>query len=377
MKLYYILNSRLPTEKAHGYQISKMCEEFSKAGIEVELWLPQRKNPISEDLFSFYNIKRNFKVRYIRCPDIVRYSSILGKFAFWLQEVFFIFAARRIPIEHDSIIYSRDSGIIFIYSRMNYKTIYDAHNFTKHNIRIFLKLLSRVSKIIANTSGTATEFIKRGFTNLLVAPNGVDLEAFSFKKDVFSLREELDLPRNFKIAMYVGHLYVWKGIDVILKAAQNLKDRSDIKFVLVGGTLDDIKNYRQIIENRRISNVLFLGYQKKDRIPFYLKAADVLLLPNIPSSKESESYTSPIKMFEYMASGVPIIASDLPSIREALDNETAYLFKAGDSLELSSAIEKAFSDKTGSRQRAENAKEKSKKFSWSKRAQSILEFIVS
>lgn len=377
MKFYYIVNSRIPTEKAHGYQICKMCEEFSKAGVETELRVPNRKNPISENIFSFYNLKRNFNIRYIKCPDVVKYSFFLGKFAFWIQELFFIFAVRGISIEPNSIVYSRDPGIICMYSRRGYKTVYDAHNFPQHNTRIFLKLISKVRWIIANTSGTAVEFIKRGFTQVLIAPNGVDLQTFNFNREVSSLREELNLPRNSKIVMYIGHLYVWKGVDVILEAAARLKERRDIEFILVGGTPEDIRKYKYIIEKKHIPNFTLIGYQKKDRIPLYLKASDILLLPNIPTSKESEFYTSPIKMFEYMASGVPIIASDLLSIKEVLNNETAYMFKAGDSLALSSVIEEVLSNNVESNRRAENAREKSKKFSWSNRARSILEFIAN
>ena len=50
MKLIYIANSRIPTEKAHGFQIAKMCESFSRAGAETELWLPSRINTIKENI---------------------------------------------------------------------------------------------------------------------------------------------------------------------------------------------------------------------------------------------------------------------------------------------------------------------------------------
>jgi glycosyltransferase involved in cell wall biosynthesis len=377
MKIYYIVNSRIPTEKAHGYQISKMCEEFGKAGAEVELWLPNRENPISKDLFSFYSLERNFNVRYIKCFDVIKYSYFLGKLAFLIQELFFIFAARNISIESDSIVYSRDPLVIFYYLRRDYRTVYDAHKFPQHNIRIFLKLISGASKIIANSFGTASEFRKRGFEQVLIAPNGVDLEKFDFNKDKSSLRKELDLPRNSKIAMYVGHLYSWKGIDIILEAADYLRQQLDLEFILVGGTSDDIKKYKNVSESLGLSNITFLGYQEKDKIPFYMKAADVLLLTNIPITKESEFYTSPIKMFEYMASGTSIIASDLPSVKEVLDAETAYMFKAGDSLALSNAIRESLSNHPENSRRSKNAKEKVKKFSWGNRARSILEFITN
>ena len=56
MKILYMANARIPTEKAHGYQICKMCEEFSSAGVEVELWAPTRENSIKKNAFDFYNL---------------------------------------------------------------------------------------------------------------------------------------------------------------------------------------------------------------------------------------------------------------------------------------------------------------------------------
>ena len=66
MKILYIANARMPTEKAHGIQIMKTCEAFAELGHEVELILPWRFNPIKEDIFEYYNVKKNFKIKKYR-----------------------------------------------------------------------------------------------------------------------------------------------------------------------------------------------------------------------------------------------------------------------------------------------------------------------
>ena len=88
----------------------------------------------------------------------------------------------------------------------------------------------------------------------------------------------------------------------------------------------------------QLDNILILGRKPKNEVPYYLKSADILLLPNIPINKESIEYTSPIKMFEYMASQRLIIASRLPSIEEILNSKNAVFFKAGDAQDLAQAI---------------------------------------
>ena len=102
--------------------------------------------------------------------------------------------------------------------------------------------------------------------------------------------------------MYVGHLYKWKGVDTMIEAAKRLKGSNDLLFMFVGGTDQDISQYENIVKEKGITNIVFTGHKSHQAIPQYLKAADFLPLPNAPVSEESEKYTSPIKMFEYMAS---------------------------------------------------------------------------
>src|SRR3989338_6533517 len=88
MKLSYIADIRLPTEKAHGAQIMKTCEAFSLNGIDTELIVPWRFNHIKENPFTYYNIRGNFKITKIPSLDLVRLCR-LGFFV--LSPFFFLF----------------------------------------------------------------------------------------------------------------------------------------------------------------------------------------------------------------------------------------------------------------------------------------------
>ncbi len=89
MKLTYIANIRLPTEKAHGIQIMKMCEAFASEGLEVELFVSNRKTSILDDSYSYYGVKKNFNIRRIFRLDLIGF----GKLGFLLQSVSFTFFA--------------------------------------------------------------------------------------------------------------------------------------------------------------------------------------------------------------------------------------------------------------------------------------------
>ena len=78
--LIYIANARLPTEKAHGYQICKMCEAFAKNGVEVQLWHPYRyqsdRKLREQSVFDYYGIRSSFKVKTLFNWDVVRLQQL-------------------------------------------------------------------------------------------------------------------------------------------------------------------------------------------------------------------------------------------------------------------------------------------------------------
>ncbi len=136
---------------------------------------------------------------------------------------------------------------------------------------------------------------------------------------------------------------------------------------MIGGTEKEISALKI-----RYPNVYFLGTRPYKELAKNQRAADVLVVPNIPESTESTDYTSPIKLFAHMASGVPMIVSDLPSLRAIVDDTTAFFCTPGDSQNLAESVSKIFSRPEEARGRALSAKEKSKGFTWRARADLIL-----
>lgn len=375
MEISYIVSTRIPTEKAHGYQICKMCEEFTRICSKVELIVPTRKNNIKKDVFAFYGIENNFKIRKIKSFDFFIFEKYLGKVSFYLQSLFFLIKLFFIKIDNTAIIYTRISGIAWLFKKRGYKVFFEAHTWPNSKNKLYRYFLKDVDGIICNSNGTLEKHKENNFLNLFLAPNGVDLEKFKIDKNKHELRKELDLPVDKNIIMYVGHLYKWKGVDVMIKTAELMKDNFDIIFMLIGGTDNDIEKYKKIIKNKKLNNVTIVGRKANKEIPKYLRSADILLLPNVPISQESIKYTSPIKMFEYMASGIPIIASDLPSIREVLNDDNSIIIRSDSSEKMEKAISNLLKDKKKCYKIAEQSLLDVKKYGWGKRAKLIFEFI--
>ena len=125
----------------------------------------------------------------------------------------------------------------------------------------------------------------------------------------------------------------------------------------------------------RNGRVEFIGWRKHSLIPLYLRAADLLVLPNKKDGDLSEFYTSPLKMFEYMAAGKPIIATDLPSLREVLNEQNAFFVVPGDSVALARGITMVLNNAMLADRISRQALQEVKNYTWDIRAQQILDFI--
>ena len=374
MKIIYISNARIPTERAHGYQTCKMCEEFSNQGMEVELWVPTRKNHIKEDVFSFYGVKNNFVIKKIKSFDFFQYEGYLGKFSFWLRNFWFVIKLLLIKIDKNAIIYTRDPEIGRAFNLKGNKTVLESHNWPESKGWLFKYLIKKFDKIIIITHKLKELFLVAGLpdSRMMVAPDGVDLEKFDIKIDKIQARKKLNLPLDKKIALYCGSLYLydWKGVDIFLVAAKILPE--DYLAVLVGG---EPKEVIKIKKEYSGNNLLLVGRQRREEIPYYLKAADVLILPNKKGEKISEKYTSPLKLFEYMASRRPIVASNLPSIMEVMSEQNCVFFDSDNPEDLANKIKLVFNDNDLAEKIAEQAYQDVKNYTWKKRVKNIINFI--
>jgi len=118
-----------------------------------------------------------------------------------------------------------------------------------------------------------------------------------------------------------------------------------------------------------------MGHKVFTEVPMWLAAADLLLVCGTKKNAYSYLHTSPMKFFEYMASGVPVVASATPANREIVSNADALMYEPGNASDLATKISYAFAHTSEMEKRAAHAREKVKQFSWDKRSKSILEFI--
>jgi glycosyltransferase involved in cell wall biosynthesis len=355
-KVLYLANIRLPTEKAHGVQIMKTCEALAEARATVTLIVPSRRTGIPEDPFSYYRVQKVFDIKYVYCPDLIYF----GKIGFTLMTLWFSqMCAVEVWRERADIVYSRDYFLLFDQWLFPQKKVWEVHDGVWN---ICIKYI-RLSGIVAISNGLKDFYEKRGKKNVIVAHDAVDLKEFEGVG-----KADLQLPKDRKIVMYIGHLYGWKGTDTLLQASRKI----DAQLVIIGGVDHEVQELR-----KKYPQVIFKGYLPYTDLPKNQKAADVIVIPNSGKSDISRLYTSPLKVFAHMTSGVPILASDLPSLREILNDQNAFFAEADNPDSFAKGIQYILEHSEEAKKKAEQAKRDVQRYTWEERAKNILDFFIS
>lgn len=376
MKLVYIANVRIPTEKAHGLQIMENCSAFVKsAGLDVLLVIPCRLNKIKEDPFSYYTLEGVFKIKKLWCLDLLA-LSFLKRLWFALETISFTFSAWVYAIRHKKeidVLYTREMSIAACLASIK-PLFYEVHNLPIRLNWFYRRAFTRAKGIIVISEGLKNDLVKWGVAEekILVARDGVNIEKFDIPVAKAEARAKLNLLPDKFIAIYTGHLYSWKGADLLAKVAESFAGSVD--FYFIGGTEADVARFRG---QYRSGNIHILGHKGQDEIPYWLKAADVLILPNSGQERISSHYTSPLKLFEYMASGTPMVVSDLPSMREVVNDQEVLFFVPGNPDDLRVKIKNIQDNYDEWKERALALVSKAAGYSWPRRAKLIIDAINS
>lgn len=361
MKLAYLAPIRFPTEKAHGAQIMKSCEAFVRAGIEVSLYVTSRNTSVTDDPNKYYGVSETFSIVRIQTAN----SSAHNKWGFVWRNV--LFGMRANVRGHDAI-YCRDVYTLLpfaFFGRIPF--FWESHDGSWNIAARFITL--RAKGVIVVTKAAKEWYVAHGVSpeKIHVAPNGIDLEVFSKAIPKSEARTRLGISVNTQAAMYIGRLDGWKGVDTLLEATQYFPET--LSLYIVGGEPVQLTELSKLYPHVR-----FLGSRPFKELADVQAAADVLVVPNTGKDAISVSFTSPLKLIAHLASGRPIVASDLPSIREIVDEQSAVLVPADNPKALAGGIVQALE---AGEELAASAAERALGFGWDTRAVGILQFIGS
>jgi glycosyltransferase involved in cell wall biosynthesis len=383
VRILYLADIRFPLERANGIQSMETCHALARRSHDVHMIVrPDTAQP-PRDPYVFYGLPRIAPLTIEHAPVTgPSFARRLGYLAFGM--------GRAIGRDRPDVILTRDLGVaafqVGLPDLVRPPVVYESHGYapdvaaalpslvataTAPSARKLRRLASREAAVwhkaegvVTLTRALAADLEQRFGTRprVAVVPDGVRLDETPAPAAPASGRP---------VVAYAGHLYAWKGVDLLLEALRALPEADGL---IVGGhdREPDLARTKAVADRLGVAaRVTFTGLIEPPRVREQLARATVLVLPN-PESAISSRFTSPLKLFEYMAAGKPIVASDLPALREVLSpDDNAVLVAPGDVAALAVGIRRLIDDPALASRIAAQAARDVADYSWDRRAERL------
>jgi glycosyltransferase involved in cell wall biosynthesis len=369
MRLILAAPGGIPARTANSIQTLKMAQAFAAGGHEVRVLAPGAAPGIPWDaLARHYGLSVPFELAWLRTPARLR------GYAFAFQ------AVHHARAWGAHAVFTRHPQTAALAAR-RLRTTLEVHDLPKGRMgpllfAMFLRArqaerLVVISRALAEDLGRAFGIpIEEPFT--LIAPDGVDLARYTAVPEPEAARAALGLAQAFT-AGYTGHLYPGRGADLLLEVARRLPE---VHFILVGGEPRDVADLRA--RSADLGNVKIPGFVPNAELPGWQAACDALLMPYQPRVAASSGgdigrYLSPMKMFEYLACARPVLSSDLPVLRETLNEQNAVLLPPANPQAWADALRALAKDPARRATLSAAARATAEQHTWEARARRIIE----
>lgn len=377
-------NTKMPSQRAQALQVAQAAAAFAAVGTNTTVLFARRKGSTAmEDpgaFWDYYSVPKGRRpsVWAVPCTDLIdAVPRFLQYVPARIQELTFAKnASHCIQREFQKMmVISRELEVAWHLVRAGRAGIYlELHRVPggRARRRWLLEASRGVQGIIAISGGVREDLMKLGISSerMIVEHDGFQPERFESAPSREDARTELGLDASRPVVVYTGGLLEWKGVDLLVDAAREL---SDLQFVVAGGMDRDVEALRAKASG--VANVRIDGFQPPARVPLYLAAADAGVVPNRSTPPISARYTSPLKIFESMAVGLPLVVSDLSSMRDVLDESQALFVEPDDASALASGIAELLGDEARREAMAAALRAEAEQHTWTARARRILDWI--
>jgi glycosyltransferase involved in cell wall biosynthesis len=370
VKICCITSFRIPSKAANSIQVMKVGQALSQLEHEVVLFTPGHVHTPWKDLAALYGLALPFEVIWLPA-----YAS-LKRYDFAVK------AVQQASLRKADLIYTwlPQAGLLGVL--LGFPVVLEIHD--RPTGRLGGWLLRRMAELrgekrFAVITRALEQALQHEFgipfkkDEVVIAPNGVDLQRFEQLPAPPEARRQLNLPQQLT-AVYSGHFYAGRGMDLLVGLAQRFPN---IHFLWVGGQPDAVESYREVVHMKGLTNVTLTGFVENQRLPLFQAAGEILLMPyerQIAGSGggNSADICSPMKMFEYLACGRAILTSDLPVLHEVLNDGNARFCPPEDVEAWTRALDDLFRHTDVCGALGQQARVDAERYTWVARAHRIL-----
>ncbi|QDV06796.1 Alpha-D-kanosaminyltransferase [Planctomycetes bacterium Poly30] len=385
-RLVLVANARMPSQRAQSGQLARAARAFQRAGVATTVLHAKRRDTAAVPASVVWQKLLMDHDPNESAPELVAapcsdWIDTVPRFAQFLparlQEWTFGRSAARI-VRRDfrgALCLARDVEVGH-WLRGRPGLALEIHRVPggETRRRWLLGAVEAGAQVVAISGGVRDDLIALGVPErrICVEHDAIDAGLGDRLPTREEARRALGIDASRPVVLYAGGLLRWKGVDGLVDAAGRL---DDALVLIVGGMEADIGALRERAAG--MGNVRIDGFQEAARIPTYLAAADVGVVPNRRTPRISSHYTSPLKVFEAMAAGLPLVVSDLPSLRDAVGPTGAAVFvEPEDPAALAAGISGLLDDPAARSSLAERARAAVQGCTWEARAHRILAFMA-
>ncbi|QIR36931.1 glycosyltransferase family 4 protein [Tolypothrix sp. PCC 7910] len=327
LKKHYIffVGETLPKPEAHLVQSTNAANGAANLGYStvlvypetqlktltpINLLLPFQPRPTPIELIKYYNLHDKLKVAPLPMPwpiDKLQYkftnsNTLACKYYF----PFHILPATK-------LVHSRNWNFVKAAIKNGVPAIYEHHHHEDKQFEpeIINHPLFQIAVTVADT--IRESMIQHGMPpeKVIKLHNGFNRLFMQRQSEKAAEWRNKLLQQHSHLVVYAGGLRQFKGIDVLIEVAREMPN---VQFVCAGGNTTEVEHYQKLAQEKQVHNIKFLGYILHHELASLLQAADILAHPHCLGA--AATFTSPLKLFDYFASGTPIIATEIPSLME-------------------------------------------------------------
>ncbi len=337
----------------------------------LNLARPFQPRKVSAELVKYYNLQDKLKIAPLPMPWPI--DHIKGKFTNYNTIATKYYLPFHI-LSQTKLVHAWNWNFIKAAIKHGVPAIYEHHHHEdkKFEPEIVNHPLFQVAVTVADT--VRDGMIAKGIPaeKVIKLHNGYN-QFFIERQPEKSRKWRQKLLKNGRnqLVIYSGALRQFKGIDILIEVAKQL---ANVEFVCAGGDKKEVAYYQQLAQQQQVNNISFLGYILHEDLASLLQAADVLAHPHC--SGAAATFTSPMKLFDYLASGNPIVATEIPSLIEFKNtNAIAAWCEPDNPRKFAEALKQVLETYPRREEGYPEIIEFVKQFSWENRAAKILSYV--
>ncbi len=379
----YIADHQFPLDRsdADADQVINTVSSLGAQGLDVTLIIPKMwenmRVPMDirkKNIHAFYRVTDDFDMKELLHLPLMPLR--LEKYSHALL------AAPYAKLRQHDVVYARNRAHVLMALTMGMKVVFETYRQYSHSSLGFAKLLATLTHrqnllgVIHHSSPSQESLLRAGANpdKTTVIHNGFNPQQLEPRMAQDAARQELGWEKEGKTMLYAGRLDKLKGVGILLELAERMPD---INFHLVGKTVNDPDDWiEREVMRKGIRNVRRFPWVAEREISTFLYASDVLVIPPAAAPLTTFGRTVlPLKTFTYMATGIPILAPQLPDTAGILTTTNCALVEPDNPAMSERTIRRIFRDKPWATSIGTQAQRDAQNYTWTCRAQKILAFL--